>query len=269
MNKYCVIPLVAMTVFSLVCAAAPKNSASSDALVQARIYKYQFRAGQYDVVPRAIEVLERASAADPDNVELLTELGTAYLMRMTAVSHPGGQLVDLQPAIRRAWETFSRAAEVDPTDAYALAGRGMSRIISRRNSPAELKTGIEDLNAGVERDPSNLPARLMRAFTLLSVSSAARDVAAVESDLAFLGNVARGTKAADVLSILLADLQLESGRVDSAIREYERLATRSTFAGDAARARLASFAETKQPPTKLIARLREDLGRQCTMCHGQ
>ncbi len=270
MNKYCIIPLIAIAAFGFVCTATPKPvNSTSEALLQARIYKYQFRSGQYEVTPRAIEILQAALKTDPDNVELLTELGTAYLMRMTAVGHAGAKPEELQQAIHGAFEAFSRAASVDPNDSSAVAGRGMSRVILSRGAPAEMKTGMADLNAGVKLDPSNLAARLMRAFTSLAVAQEFRDAATVETDLDFLSNVARGTKAADVLAVLLADVHLETGRRDAARRTYKRIAEQHSFGANEARSRLASLKSGQQLPREDIDRLRQNLGRECTMCHGR
>jgi hypothetical protein len=269
MNKSCIVPLIAIAAFSFVCTAETKDPTSTEALLQARTYKYQFRSGQYDVVPRAIHVLETAVKVDPENIDLLTELGTAYLMRLTATSNPGGRAEDRQPAMQGAWDTFSRAAELDPQNAYAITGRGMSRIILSGRSPHELKAGIADMKTGVELDPTSLPARLMRTFTLLALPRELRDPAQVESDLEFLVNVARGTKAEEVLSLLTADVYFESGRRDAAARQYEHLAQTTSFAGDEARARLQALQKNDQDLATPIAQLRANLGRQCTMCHGK
>lgn len=269
MNKSCIIPLIAIAAFSLVCTAETNGPTSAEALLQARTYKYQFRSGQYDVVPRAIHLLESAVKADPENIDLLTELGTAYLMRLTATSNPGGRAEDRQPAIKAAWETFNRAAELDPQNAYAVTGRGMSRIILSGRSQDALKAGIADLKAGVELDPSSLPSRLMRAFTSLALPLELRESAQLESDLEFLGNVARGTKAAEVLSLLVADVYFETGRRDAATRQYERLAETSSIAREEARTRLQALQKNDQDLAAPIAQLRANLGRKCTMCHGK
>lgn len=271
MSKYRAIRWGAIAAMSVICSVATgRAGTTSEVLLQARAFKYQFRAGQYDVAHKTVDMLEAAVKADPSNVELLNELGTAQFMRMTVVGHPGGDVRDIVPAANRAREVFEKAVTIDPNDPYALAGRGMARIIyaNRTRESQVVLDGIADLNRAVELAPSKVPVRLMRAFTSVSLAPAVRNVTAVESDLRFLMNVAMGTRAADVLRVLLADVYMDAGRRADARREYRTAADSKSFGSELARSRLAAL-EKGDVSASDIADLRANLGRQCTMCHGK
>ena len=272
MSKLYLIPLAAIAAIAVVCSAEPQTNASHEALLQARVLKYRFRAGDYDVASKSVTLLEDALRSDPRNVKLLNELGTAYFMQLTALAHAegGSDSRHVASTAQRAFETYQRATKIEPNDAEATAGRGMSGVIlaNRPSNPEKLRAAIVDLNRGVELAPSEKQPRLMRAFTSLALPVGVRSDAAVEDDLTFLKTVATGTRAEDVLSLLLADLYLEAGRRQDAQRQYEGITARSSFARDQADKRLVAM-QKQQMPTADIARLRANLGRQCTLCHGQ
>lgn len=272
MDKAFIVPLVAIIAIGTVCSATPKPLPSSaDALLTARTYKYQLRAGRYDLAPQAVAVLDAAAKADPTNIELLNELGIAYFMQLTTIAQRGGKADDPLLVARSALDAFERALQLDPSNAEAVAGHGMAQVIlaSRSRDQKNLRSGFADLNRGVELAPWTRSIRLMRAFTLLASPLTPDTHVAIEQDLAFLMAVSAGTPAADVLHVLLADMYLETGRRQDARREYEGVANRATFGGEQAKARLAAMQESEHAPAAEIARLRANLGRQCTMCHAQ
>lgn len=273
MNKVWTIPVAAIFATGVVCLAEPQPSevqrSSTEALAQARVYKFQFRAGQNDTAPKAVALLEAAARKDPRNVELLNELGAAYFVQLSAWRNGGGDASAIGPLVRNALDAYERAVCIDPTNPHALAGRGMARIIhsGRGGSISDLQSGIADLNRGAELAPSNIPVRLMRAFTSLGLPSNVRSTATTEEDLRFLMSVAAGTQAADVLGVLLGDLYVEEGKGTAARREYEEAAKRVSFGGVLARSRLDSLA-TGDALASDISKLRLSIGQQCTMCHG-
>jgi tetratricopeptide (TPR) repeat protein len=270
MSRTLIIPIAAIAAISLACIAGENQDTSAKALFEARTYKYQFRAGQYERAHDALAVLKAAVQSTPDNVDVLNELGTAYFMQLTATANSKGDAQSASQAPAAALAAFDRALNIDPSNAYARAGRGMARtVIASKSSMEEMQAAISDLNRSVELAPAATPVRLMRAFSSLALPPLLRQDIPVAEDLEFLMNVAEGTRAGDVVTVLLADLQLESGRPQEAQRYYERVASQPSFGGEQARARLATLRETQTLPVSDIAKLRSRIGRECTMCHGR
>ena len=271
MFRTTVIPHVAIAASSLACiVAGAEPDPVTHAILQARAYKYQVRVGRYERAQDSLAVLRTAVEAAPDNIEVWNELGTAYFMQITAAANGKSDARVAASAAQDAFEAFDRAVRLDPSNAYATAGRGMARtvIANRSRAPEDLRRAIVDLNRGVELAPSQVPVRLMRAFSSLALPLPLRHDLPIEDDLMFLMNVADGTRAGDVVALLLADLQWESGRRDEARSTYERMARRDTPAAQRARERLAVLSGNQSPPTADMMKLRLNIGRDCTQCHG-
>jgi tetratricopeptide (TPR) repeat protein len=270
MNRYSAIPLIALVAMSVATVAEPQSNTQADPLIQGRSFKYQFRAGRYEVAPQAVAFLEAAVREHPDNIELLNELGTAYFMQTTAVMRAGAQPQSIVPLMQTAKATYERALQLKPADAYALAGRSMARIVlsNRPQGVDELRAALADLDRAVELEPTRVAVRLMRAFNSLALPRQLRNTATVEDDLRFLQNVASGTGAADTLAVLLGDVYLEVGRAAEARQQYESAAGSSSTGGELARARVEAIARDGVAVSEM-AKLRGKLGGECTMCHGR
>ena len=76
--------LACMTMGVVACAQTT-TSGIADILRQARNYQFQFRAGQYDVAPKAV------AKADPENADLSNAMGVAYLAQVVGVMLTGGK----------------------------------------------------------------------------------------------------------------------------------------------------------------------------------
>jgi tetratricopeptide (TPR) repeat protein len=270
MNRCKAVSILAIAAMSVVAIAEPQPNAKADPLIQGRSFKYQFRAGRYEVAPQAVDFLEAAVRESPNNRELLNELGTAYFMQITATLRSGAERQSALPIAEKAKAVYARALQLEPTDAYALAGRSMARIVlsSRAQNAEELRAALADLDRAKELEPTSVAVRLMRGFNSLALPRQLRNAGAVEDDLRFLQNVATGTRAADTLAVLLGDLYLEDGRVTDARQQYEAAAQASSSGGELARARLESI-ERGGVAANEIAALRGKLSSECTMCHGR
>lgn len=274
MNRMCLIPVVAVVAMSAVAMtialAEPQPIAKADPLIQGRSFKYQFRAGRYEVAPKAVEFLESAVREHPDNVELLNELGTAYFMQLTTTLRARAEPRSIGAIMQNAKATYERALQLEPDDAYALAGRGMARIVlaNRGQGTDELRAALADLDRATELEPTQVAVRLMRGFSSLALPRQVRNTANVEADLRFLQNVASGTRAADTLAVLLGDVYLEEGRATDARRQYDSAAEAPSPGGELARARLAAIDRGGVAVSEMTT-LRSKLGGECTMCHGR
>src|SRR5260221_7813922 len=80
--------LACMTM-SVVAWAQTTPSGTADILRQARVYQFQFRAGQYDVAPKSVAMLEEATKANPENADLLNAMGVAYMAQVVGVMLSG------------------------------------------------------------------------------------------------------------------------------------------------------------------------------------
>jgi hypothetical protein len=78
--------------------------------------------------------------------------------------------------------------------------------------------------------------------------------------------MSEGSRPGDVLHVLLGDLQAEGGRMDLARAEYAAAARKGSAIADLGQARLASLTSGGPPPAE-VTRLRNEIGRNCTLCH--
>jgi tetratricopeptide (TPR) repeat protein len=234
-----------------------------DIVQQATRYFYQAREGDFGVVPKVVSLLEDATAADPNDSALWRVLGTSYFLQATAASRAGKGVTELLPAFQRAAGAFERAVRIDPQDADALGGHGMALTIlsGLERKPELLSTGTAEMNRAVEMSPSKAGPRLLRAFTTVNFPLPLRNNAALIEDLAFLIQVAEGSRAGDVLHILLGDVYAETGDAGQARRHYQT-------AGEQAVSRLNAL-ERGSLPVGEMQRLRSSLGRDCMMCHAK
>jgi len=262
----------AFACMALSAAAWPQTSGSStaDILRQARAYQFQFRAGQYDIVPQYVAMLEEATKADPENADLWNAMGVAYLAQAAGTMLTGGKPADAMTAGQRGSQTLEHALKLNPDHAEALATHGGMQAImaSLLHSPQLAAKGVADMNRAVELAPNSVGVRLARAFNGLSLPDTLRNHAAEAEDLDFLIKVAGRSRAGDYLHIMRGDLYFELGETDLARNQYETAANSASRAAAEARARLTSLTQGGVAAAE-IKKLRSAAGANCTMCHGR
>jgi tetratricopeptide (TPR) repeat protein len=254
-------------------AAWAQSTASSSAagiLRQARAYQFQFRAGQYDVVPRYVAMVEEATNADPDNADLSNALGVAYLAQAAGAMLTGGKPADAWTGVQKGMQALERAIQLDPDQAEALATHGgvQALMASFQQAPQQAAKGVAEMNRAVELAPKSVRVRLARAFNGLSLPDALRNHAAEAEDLDFLIKVAEGSRPGDYLHIMRGDLYFELGNPDLARNQYEMADKSASPATTEAQARLTALAQGGVPATD-IKKLRTAAGANCAMCHGR
>ncbi|MBL8554020.1 MAG: hypothetical protein JNL41_07055 [Phenylobacterium sp.] len=246
--------------------AGPFPSADQ-ALADARLASFRFRQGEYGVVHDAAARLEAAVQAHPRDGRLWNALGVAYFEHITA-DFQTNSFKDIPGHLRKAQAAHEQALALNPDDPVALAGRATAYAIAA-GFTRELdigRRGIADLNRAAQMAPDEPAIRLQRAFTNLGVAAELRDRAAAETDLAHLIRLSEGSRPGDVLHVLLGDLHLEGGKPDLARKEYAVAARTGSAIRDLGEARLASLAAGGPRPAE-ITRLRNEIGRNCTLCH--
>jgi tetratricopeptide (TPR) repeat protein len=247
--------------------AADQPPSAEQALADARLASFKFRQGEYGVVQDAVARLEAAVQAHPNDGRLWNALGVAYFEHITADFSTGG-FKDIPTHLRKAQAAHEQALALNPNDPVALAGRATAYAIAagftRKFDVG--RQGVADLNRAVELAPDETVVRLQRAFTNLGVGPDLRDRAAAETDLRHLIRLSEGSRPGDVLHVLLGDLQFEGGRADLARAEYAAAARKDSAIRELGQARLASLASGGPPPAE-VTRLRNDIARNCAMCH--
>jgi tetratricopeptide (TPR) repeat protein len=255
-------------------AARPQTttpSSPADILHQARAYQFQFRSGQYDVVPKYVAMLEEATKADPENADFWNGMGVAYLAQAAGAMLSGGNPADAMIAVPKGIQALDRALKLNPDHAEALALHGgiQAAMASFQQAPPQLAAkGIAEMNRAVELAPNSLRVRLQRAFSGINLPDALRNNAAEAEDLDFILKVAGKGRPGDYLRIMRGDLYFELGKLDLARNQYEMTGKSASPAATLATARLTALAEGGVAVTD-IKKLRNAAGTNCAMCHGK
>jgi hypothetical protein len=261
--------LAGLAISSAAWAQTDTTSSTADILRQARVYQFQFRAGQYDVAPKYVVMLEEATKADPKDADLSNAMGVAYMAQVVGVMLTGGKPADAWAGVQKGMHALERALELNPDHAEALDthGGGQAIMASFQNAPQMAAKGVADMNRAVELAPSSVRVRLVRAFNGLSLPDALRNHDTEAEDLDFLIKIAQGTRPGDYLHILRGDLYFELGDLDLARVHYE-MAGKSASPAAEAQARLTALTEGGVA-FPAIKKLRNAAGADCVMCHGR
>ena len=263
-------------------AQTPRPTAR-EVLDQATAYEYQFRTGDNSAVAQHVALLEAATQAEPDNADLWTALGYAYMLKIANAQMTGGNITEGQP-IRKGMTALKRALEIDPNHPEAMSLHGgvqalfglmlqqapqMAQLMPRlaEQAPQMLTQGLAEMNRAVELGPDDTRVRLQRAFSGAVLPAALRNPAAEAADLDHLIGVAEWSRAADYLRIMRGDLHFEQGKPELARTLYRSVENTGSAAATDAKARLAALDKGGVPKAD-IQTLRAKAGAQCTMCHG-
>ena len=243
---------------------------TTEILQRAMAYQFQFRAGQTDVVPEYVSMLEDATKAHPEDAELWNAMGVAYLAQAARAMMPGGRPADALVVMPKGTSALDRAILLNPNHAEALATRGGVQAFMDlyQKGPAGAAEGIAKMNRAVELAPTSRRVRLQRAFSGINLPDALRNQAAEAQDLEFLIAIANGTRAGDYLRLLRGDLHAEMGSSALARAQFELVATSSSPASGVAASRLAAMDQGGVPAAD-IKKLRVQAGTNCLMCHGK
>ena len=255
-----------------VVALAQATDAGTAAILRHAIaYQFQFRAGQTDVVPEYVAMLEAATAADPENAELWNAMGVAYLAQAARAMMPGGRPADALLAIQKGPAALERAIQLNPNHAEALATRGGVQAFMGlyQQGPAGAAEGIARMNRAVAIAPTSRRVRLQRAFSGINLPDALRDRAAEAEDLDFLIALASGSRSGDYIRLLRGDLHAENGAIELAREQYELVAKSTSPASADATSRLVAMVQDGGVPAASIKKLRQAAGTNCLMCHGR
>jgi hypothetical protein len=256
-------------------AASPSPSASPDTasvLKQARDYQIRFRDGELEVAAANVELMEKATTAQTGNADLWNALGLAYVDFAARATMPGGSRSEVAVALQKGMPALNRALELDPDHAQALALRaGMRAMIARQmNAPQALSQAMADMDRAVELAPDSSAVRLIRAFGAPPMPETLRNRANEAADLDFLIKASDKSRAGVFLTILRADLHIETGQPGQARQLYQMVkATGAQSAAQLADARLGLLAQGGDALMREVLALRAVAGTQCSMCHGR
>ena len=245
-------------------------STTADLLRRARNYQFQFRTGQYDVVPQYVAMLEEATKADPENADLWNAMGVAYLAQAAGTMLTGGKPADAMIAGQKGSQALEHALTLNPDHAEALATHGGVQALMAAYPPAgpPAAKGVAEMNRAVELAPDSVRVRLVRAFNGLNLPDALRNHAAEAEDLDFLIKMAGKSRPGDYVHIMRGDLYSELGQPDLARSQYEIASQSASPAAAEARKRLTALATGGVAVTD-IKKLRSAAGAQCALCHGK
>jgi hypothetical protein len=262
---------VAITLtISLVTLAQTADAGTADILRRAIRYQFQFRAGQMDIVPEYVAMLEAATKTDPDNADLWNAMGVAYLAQAARAMMPGGSPADAIPAIQKGPAALERALRLNPSHPEALATHGGIQAFMGlyQQAPAATANGVAEMDRAIALAPTSRRVRLQRAFSGINLPDAIRNRAAEAEDLDFLVTLANGTRAGDYVRLMRADLHVETGARELARQQYELVVKSPSPASAEAKARLAALDQGGVPAAD-ITKLRQAAGTNCVMCHGR
>jgi len=250
--------------------AQTTDAGTADILRRAMRYQLQFRAGQLDIVPEYVAMLEDATKGDPENADLWNAMGVAYLAQAARAMMPGGRMADAIPAMQKGPAALEQAIRLNPNHAEALATHGGVQAFMGlyQKSPSATANGVAEMNRAIALAPSSRRVRLQRAFSGINLPDALRDRAAEAEDLDFLIALSNGTRAGDYIRLMRGDLHAETGANDLARGQYELVATSSSPASGTAHSRLTALSQDGVPAAD-ITKLRQAAGTNCLMCHGR
>jgi hypothetical protein len=248
-------------------AAAPATKAI---LQRALAYQFQFRAGQTDVVPEYVAMLEEATNAEAENADLWNAMGVAYLAQAARAMMPGGRPVDAMAALPKGIAGLERAMRLNPNHAEAMATHGgvTAFMALYQQGPSGAAKGVDEMNRAIALAPTNRRVRLQRAFSAINLPDALRNRTNEAEDLDFLIALANGTRPGDYIRLMRGDLHAENGASELARDQYAAVATSASPASAVAATRLAALAAGGVPPAE-IKNLRAQAGTNCLMCHGK
>lgn len=244
---------------------------SREVLAKAMEYQLQFRAGNMDVVPAYVDLLENATSVEPDNADLQYAMGRAYLMKGARALLPGGISAEAMPAMLKGMESLKRALQInaDHPDALAQLGAVQSLMYSLMKAPAKARESVAQMNRAVQLAPDSMRVRLVRAFLGSTLPDDMRNLQAEAEDLDFIIEQSHGSRSGDYVRIMRADLDFETGKLDFAREAYQFVVDAGSPAAAAdARSRLAALDKGVAPMPEIKA-LRSAAGAQCSMCHGR
>lgn len=242
-----------------------------EVLSRAMDYQLQFRAGDMDVVPQYVALLDAATKAQPHNADLWYAFGRANLMKGARALLPGGTPAEAMPAMQSGIAALQRALQIQPDhpDALAQLGAVMALWASVAKAPEKARQSVAQMNRAVELAPNSMRVRLVRAFLGSTLPDELRDHAAEAADLDFIIDNAYGSSSSEYVRIMRADLDYEDGRLGAARETYQLVAdVGSPAAARDAKARLAALDDGGIALADIKA-LRSAAGAQCAMCHGQ
>jgi tetratricopeptide (TPR) repeat protein len=259
-----------LAIVTLTWAQTSTLSRAAEILRQARTYQLQFRAGQYDVAPKLIAMLEEATKADPESADLWSALGFAYLTQAAGTMLTGGKPADAMIAGQKGSQMLERALKLNPDHAEALAIHGGLQAVmaSLMKSLEQAAKGVAEMNRAVELAPNSVRARLARAFNGLNLPDALRNNTAEAEDLDFLIKVAGRSRPGDYMHIMRGDLYFELGQPDLARSQYEIASKSASPAATEATERLTALTQGGVAVAD-IKKLRSAAGANCAMCHGR
>jgi tetratricopeptide (TPR) repeat protein len=262
--------LACVTVSAAAWGQTTTPSSIADILRQAKSYQFQFRAGQYDVAPKSVAMLEEATKANPENADLSNAMGVAYLAQVASVMLTGGNPADAWTGVQKGMQALERALELNPDHAEALAIHGgvQAMMASFQKAPQQAAKGVADMNRAVELSPKSVRVHLTRAFNGLNLPDALRDHSAEAEDLDFLIRVAGASRPGDYMHIMRGDLYFELGNPDLARNQYEIAGQSASPAAAEANARLTALTQGGVAAAD-IKKLRSAAGANCMMCHGR
>jgi len=249
--------------------AAPADRA--EVLARARAYSFQFRDGRYEVASEAVALLESAVKTHPDDGAVWNALAGAHALAAAAASQPGTDPAAAMAALGRAMQASDRAIALSPDDADVLANHGSLLIVNAllQRKFELIASGIKEMDRAVTLAPAKVAPRLARAFFGVNLPPPMRKPDAIADDLTFLASVAEGSKAGDMVHLMLGDLYAEIGRKDEARLQYQAAGRRpASQIREQAAARTASLAAGTVPAAD-VSRVRGALATNCTMCHGK
>jgi len=255
---------------SIAALAQTTDAGNADILQRALRYQFQFRAGQLNIVPEYVAMLEETTKNNPENADLWNAMGVAYLAQAARAMMPGGNPADAMLAIQKGPAALERAIRLNPNHAEALATHGGVQAFMGlyQQAPAATANGIAAMNRAIALAPSSRRVRLQRAFSGINLPDALRNQAAEAQDLDFLIAAANGTRAGDYIRLLRGDLHAETGAGDLAREQYALVVKSPSPASAEASSRLAALDQGGVPEAE-IKKLRQAAGTNCVMCHGR
>jgi hypothetical protein len=267
--------VVILLTIDIVALAQTTDAGTADILRRAIRYQFQFRAGQMDVVPEYVAMLEEATKTDPENADLWNAdlwnaMGVAYLAQAARAMTPGGSPAEAIPAMQKGPAALERALRLNPNHPEALATHGGIQAFMGlyQQAPAATANGVAEMNRAIALAPTSRRVRLQRAFSGINLPDAMRNRAAEGEDLDFLIAPSNGTRAGDYIRLMRGDLYVETGASDLAREQYELVVKSISPASAVAQSRLAALDQGGVPPAD-IRKLRQAAGTNCVMCHGR
>ena len=257
--------LFVATLCVVTAAALAASSQDNEILDRAHRTQLEFRAGNPAVAKPLVKMLEDAVAQSGNNAKLWEALGNAYMSLQGSMYGGPLDIPAMISVVEQAHNAYARSLSLNPNNAPARAGLGMSRMISSqlKGDGPGVAAGVEQMNAAVRQSPKSTSVRLTRGFTIIHLPPAMRDTDAVTEDLKFILDTAPGGRPEDVLHILLGDVYAETGNVGAARAEYQQVSGASAFAVEQASQRL----KEGKPSPEAIAKVRMVLGTACATCH--